>query len=79
VLSTITNSYDLADRLTQAVDTGGGLPSSSGNARAFTYNGFDQVLTETDSPESATVTYTYDGEGRAKTLAVSGQPTVTYT
>src|SRR5712691_11850119 len=62
-----------------AVDQGGGLPSSPGNTRAFTYNGFDEVLTETDSPESATLTYTYDGEGRDKTLAVSGQPTVTYT
>jgi uncharacterized protein RhaS with RHS repeats len=72
-------SYDQADRVTQIVDQAGGLPSSTGNTRAFTYNGFDEVLTETDSPKSATITYTYDGEGRAKTLAVSGQPTVTYT
>ena len=42
-----------------------------------TYDGMDHLLSET-TPQG-TVSYPYDHAGRRTSLAVAGQPTVTYT
>jgi RHS repeat-associated protein len=68
--STVTNTYDAGNRLTGVTDTTSGTISRS-------YDGLDQVLTET-TPQGL-VTYTYDADERRKTMTVAGQPAVNYT
>jgi YD repeat-containing protein len=67
--STTAWSTDLGNRLTQIQDSAGGT-------LAYTYDGFDRVLTETTS--QGTVTYTYDAAGRRTTLSAPGQSQITY-
>jgi RHS repeat-associated protein len=70
--STIQYTYDIADRLTDAVDSTPGAGSVS-----RTYDDMDQVLTET-TPQGA-ITYTYEaGSERRATMTVAGQPTLGY-
>ena len=68
--STLTHTYDAADRLTQAMDSVTGTITRS-------YNGFDQVTGEI-TPQGS-VSYTYDAAGRRTGMTVAGQPGVTYT
>jgi RHS repeat-associated protein len=67
--STITPSYDLANRLVQVVDTGAGT-------YGFTYNGLDDVLSAS-SPQG-TVSYTYDLAGRRTGMTAPNQSAVGY-
>ena len=55
--TSITYSYDDADRMTKAVDTGGGSPSSPGNTQNVAYDLLDNVTSQT-APEG-TVNYQY--------------------
>ncbi|WP_431100491.1 RHS repeat-associated core domain-containing protein [Roseateles noduli] len=68
--STVSYTWDKADRATQFVD------SVSGTI-VRTYDDFDRLLSETS--QNGTVSYTYDTGGRRQSIAVSGQPTVRYT
>lgn len=67
--SSITYSYDAANRLIKAVD------SAAGTYR-FTFDGLDDVLTAS-SPEG-TVSYTYNNDGFGTSMSVPGQTKVTY-
>ncbi|MGH8619146.1 MAG: RHS repeat-associated core domain-containing protein, partial [Burkholderiales bacterium] len=68
--STVTNTWDAGDRLTQIVDTVGGTITR-------TYDGLDR-LTQEVTPQG-TVTYTYDAGGRRTSMTVTGQPAISYT
>lgn len=67
--STISYTYDLYDRLTQAVD------SSSGT---ITLSFDDLTRTATETTAQGTVSFTYDKAGRLTAKSVSGQPSITY-
>jgi RHS repeat-associated protein len=67
--SSIVYTYDLADRLTQVVDSLAGTITRS-------YDGRDNLLTETTP--LGNVTYTYDLAGRRTSMTIGGQPEVTY-
>jgi RHS repeat-associated protein len=67
--STITYTYDLADRLTQAVDSVAGTFTQA-------YDGLNK-LTSAGGPQG-TVTYTYDSIGRRASMTASGQSAATY-
>ena len=75
--STVTFTYEAAGcgcggtggRLTQLVDSVSGTIS-------YTYDNFDQVISETTS--QGTVSYSYDSMGRKTSMTVAGQPTVNY-
>ncbi len=80
--TSVTYTYDGADRVTQLVDTGGGgCPPSwqctPGNTQTFVYDGLDRVTSLT-STEGA-VTYTYDKAGRRTSMQAGSQPQVNYT
>jgi RHS repeat-associated protein len=68
--STINQTWDAGDRLTQIVDSASGTITR-------TYDGLDRLTQET-TPKGS-VGYTYDAGGRRTTMTVQGQPTVTYT
>ena len=72
----VTYTYDLGNRMLQAVDTNGGSPSSPGNTITRTYDGLDRVLSET-KPEG-TVSYTYDAAGLRQSMTAGTQATVDY-
>jgi RHS repeat-associated protein len=74
--SKVIYTYDLGNRMTQAVDTQGGSPSSPGNTITRTYDGLDRVLSET-KPEG-TVSYTYDAAGLRQSMTAGTQATVDY-
>jgi len=67
--STITYTYDAANRLVTAVD-------SISGTNTFGYDNLDRLTSET-SPQG-TVTYTYDAANRRRTMTVAGQPQVVY-
>jgi RHS repeat-associated protein len=67
--STVTNSHDLAGRLTKSVDSLTGTYS-------FTYDGLDDVLSQ-NSPQG-TVRHTYDLDGQATSMTPPGQPVIKY-
>jgi RHS repeat-associated protein len=67
--STVSWTWDLAGRLTQVQDTVGGTVMRS-------YDGLDQVLSET-TPQG-TVSYTYDAAGRRLTMQAASQAQVSY-
>ena len=68
--STITNTYDAGNRLTQSVDSVTGTISR-------TYDGLDRMTQET-TPQG-TVSYAYDGADRRSSMTVTGQTAVSYT
>jgi len=68
--STVTNTWDAGDRLTQVVDTVSGTITR-------VYDNLDRLTSET-TPQGS-VSYTYDAGGRRSTMIVRGQPTVSYT
>lgn len=68
--STVTNTWDAGNRLTQVVDSTSGTISR-------VYDDLDRLTSET-TPQGS-VSYTYDAAGRRSTMTVQGQPTVTYT
>ena len=67
--STITTTFDAADRATQLVDSGAGTIT-------YGYDGLDRVTSET-TPQGS-VTYAYDDAGRRTRMTLAGQPDVTY-
>jgi YD repeat-containing protein len=69
--STITPAtlFDQANRFTNLTD-------SLGGAISRTYDGLDDMLTET-TPQG-TITYTYDLDGRRTSMSVPGQAEITY-
>jgi RHS repeat-associated protein len=67
--STISNTYDAGNRLTQAVDSVAGTISRN-------YDGLDDLLSEM-TPQGA-VSYTYDLASRRQSLTVAGQAEVNY-
>jgi YD repeat-containing protein len=67
--STINNTYDAGNRLTQAAD-------SSGGTFSLGWDEFDELTSET-GPQG-TVTYAYDAAGRRASMSTAGQPEVTY-
>jgi len=67
--STITYSYDDADRLLQAQDSVAGSIS-------LAYDDLDRLISET-TPQGQ-VTYGYDDAGRRTSMTVAGQPQVAY-
>jgi RHS repeat-associated protein len=68
--STVTNTYDAGNRLTQAVDSISGTITRG-------YDGLDRLTSET-TPGSNTVSYTYDAAGRRTSLTVPGQSAANY-
>ncbi len=68
--STITNTYDAGNRLTQTVDSVTGTISR-------TYDGLDRMTQET-TPQG-TVSYAYDAANRRSSMTVTGQTAVSYT
>lgn len=68
--STISYTYDAANRLTQVVDSAGGTITRA-------YDGLDRLTSET-TPQGS-VTYSYDNAGRRTSMQVAGQPAVAYT
>ena len=69
--STVTNTYDAGNRLTQTVDSITGTIMRA-------YDGLDRLTSET-TPGSNTVSYSYDAAGRRASLTVPGQTAVSYT
>jgi hypothetical protein len=69
--TTVDYTYDLADRVTQMADTGGGSHSGSGNTQNLQYDLLDNV-TQFASPEG-TINYGYQGSGYYWTLRQSMQ------
>jgi RHS repeat-associated protein len=67
--STVSWTWDLAERLTQVQDSVGGTVTRS-------YDGLDQLISET-TPQG-TVNYTYDAAGRRLTMQAASQAQVTY-
>ncbi|HMC67776.1 MAG TPA: RHS repeat-associated core domain-containing protein, partial [Mycobacteriales bacterium] len=67
--TTLTYSYDLANRLTQAHDPTWGTLTN-------TWDDFDALTSQT-TPHG-TVTYQYDREGRRTAMTATGKPAVTY-
>jgi RHS repeat-associated protein len=67
--STISNTYDAGNRLTQTVDSVAGTISRN-------YDGLDDLLSET-TPQGA-VSYTYDLASRRQSMTVAGQAAVNY-
>jgi RHS repeat-associated protein len=67
--STITNTYDAANRLTSAVDTAGGTLTR-------TYDALDRISSETTAQGS--VSYLYDTASRRTRMTVAGQPATNY-
>ncbi|MGC1808346.1 MAG: RHS repeat-associated core domain-containing protein [Candidatus Binataceae bacterium] len=67
--STITYTYDGADRITQVVDSQGGTITR-------TYDSLDDLTSEVTP--LGTVSYTYDNLGRRLSMTVAGQPPVIY-
>jgi len=67
--STVSYTYDVGNRLTQAVDSVTGTITQ----------GYDNLnrLTSESTPQG-TVSYTYDNAGRRATMTVAGQPVVNY-
>lgn len=71
--NTLTYTYDLADRITQAAYTGGPNPVTV----TYAYNGAGNLKTQTDP--SGTTTYGYDGRNLATAkTATSGGGTLNY-
>ncbi len=68
--STVSNTYDAGNRLTQALDSVTGTITVN-------YDGLDRVTSES-GPRGA-VSYVYDNAGRRSTMTVAGQPSVSYT
>ncbi|WP_029922947.1 RHS repeat-associated core domain-containing protein [Nevskia soli] len=68
--STISQTWDAGDRLTQVVDSANGTIGRS-------YDALDRMTQETTV--QGTVNYTYDAGGRRTSMTVQGQPTVNYT
>ncbi len=68
--SSTTYTYDLANPLTQAVDTISGTIT-------FSYDNLDRLTQET-TPQG-TISYTYDAASRRTSMTVAGQPAVNYT
>jgi RHS repeat-associated protein len=68
--STISFTYDVGNRLTQATD-------SSFGAVTRNYDSLGRVMTET-TPQGS-ISYTYDNAGRRTTMQVAGQQQVIYT
>jgi RHS repeat-associated protein len=56
-------SYDTLGNLLRVEQHGGTTDSTQWRVRTFTYNSFSQLLTATN-PESGTISYTYDAEGK---------------
>jgi RHS repeat-associated protein len=78
--STITSTYDAADRLTQAGPTiysydDNGTQITAGS-RTFAYDLQDRLISTTAG--GATETYAYDGDGNRLALSVGGQVTTSY-
>jgi RHS repeat-associated protein len=69
--STVTNTYDAGNRLTQTVDSISGTITRA-------YDGLDRLTSET-TPGSNTVSSTYDAAGRRTSLTVPGQSAANYT
>ena len=67
--STVTNTWDAGNRLTQVVD------STSGTITRV-YDDLDRLTSET-TPQGS-VSYTYDAGGRRSAMTVQGQPKVSY-
>jgi RHS repeat-associated protein len=67
--STITYTYDLADRLVKAIDSAAGTFNR-------TWDNFDELTQE--SGPNGSIAYTFDADGRRHTSTVTGQPQVTY-
>jgi len=67
--STVTYSYDPANRVRTVVD-------SLAGTQTLDYDDLDRLTSE--SGPRGTVTYTYDAAGRRATMTVAGQPTLTY-
>ena len=67
--STISYTYDSADRTTQLVDSAAGTITR-------TYDNSDNLTSET-TPQGS-ITYTYNSMGRRASMTVAGQPPVTY-
>ncbi|WP_150118990.1 RHS repeat-associated core domain-containing protein [Massilia sp. NR 4-1] len=67
--STVEYSYDAADRVVRVADSLNGVIIRS-------YDGYNNITEET-TPRG-TVSYTYDAQGRRKTMALPGQPAVNY-
>jgi YD repeat-containing protein len=67
--STVSYTYDGANRLAQAVDSIAGTITR-------TYDANDDLTSET-TPQG-TISYTYDNIGRRTSMTVTGQPTVNY-
>ena len=74
--TTVTYTYDGADRVTKMVDTGGGSPSLPGNTQTLVYDGLNRITSWT-SPEG-TVTYTYDNVGNRSTMQAGTQAQINY-
>jgi RHS repeat-associated protein len=69
--STVTYTWDAADRLKTVTDSAPGAGTIS-----YDYDELDRVKTRTDA--RGTITYGYDTAGRLARTSVSGQPDVTY-
>jgi RHS repeat-associated protein len=67
--STISSTYDAADRITSRVDSANGTITD-------TYDDLDRILQE--SGPQGTVNYTYDAANRRQTMTVAGQPQISY-
>jgi RHS repeat-associated protein len=67
--STVDYTYDLGNRLTQAMDSVGGTITRA-------YDVLDRLTQEQTS--LGTVDYTYDDAGRRATMTVAGQPATSY-
>ncbi|HKV91758.1 MAG TPA: RHS repeat-associated core domain-containing protein [Candidatus Angelobacter sp.] len=68
--STISYTYDVASRVTRAVDSAGGTITDI-------YDNLDRLVNET-TPQGS-ISYTYDTAGRETSMQVAGQPTISYT
>jgi RHS repeat-associated protein len=67
--TTIAETWDGGDRLTELVDTVSGTITRA-------YDGLDRLIKE--ATPRGTVSYSYDAAGRRTAMTVLGQPTVTY-
>jgi RHS repeat-associated protein len=68
--SSVAFTYDLANRLTQVVDSASGTTS-------LLFDGLDRLTSE--SSPAGTVGYTYDAASRRSTMQAPSQPLVSYT
>ncbi len=77
----VDQTWDDGNRITEITDSTTSAPSATID---YTYDGLDQVLTETTTKAGAgsprgTITYTYDPAGNPETTTVSGQDEIDYT